>query len=131
MIECPQEIPCDPCQANCPAGAIDLEDINGTPTVDFEKCTGCSVCVESCPGLAIFTVDCSSEKGCTVTIPYEFDLPEVGEEVIGLNRKGEEISRVTVTSLKTKGDSAFDTPTVTVQVQEEHVNELRNIRRSK
>ncbi len=129
IIECPQKIPCDPCQANCPAGAIELEGINDTPEVDFDECTGCSVCVESCPGLAIFTIDCSPEEGCRVTLPYEFDQPEIGEKVPGLNRKGEEITEVTVENLKTKEESTYDTPTVTVQVSEKYINKLRNIRR--
>lgn len=65
-----------------------------------------------------------------ITLPYEFDLPEVGEEVVGLNRKGEEVTQVTVKSLKTKENSTYDTPTVTIQVPEEYINDLRNIRRS-
>lgn len=64
-----------------------------------------------------------------ITLPYEFDLPEVGEEVVGLNRKGEEVTQVTVKSLKTKENSTYDTPTVTIQVPEEYINDLRNIRR--
>lgn len=65
-----------------------------------------------------------------ITLPYEFDLPQVGEEVVGLNRKGEEVTQVTVKSLKTKENSTYDTSTVTIQVPEEYINDLRNIRRS-
>ena len=130
VIECPQEIPCDPCRENCPTGAITMEGINGIPEVDHEKCTGCSICVESCPGLAIFTVDASPEQGCRITLPYEFGLPEIGEDVIGLNRKGKEVTRATVEDIKTKDQSAADTPTVTVKLPEKYINEVRNIRRS-
>ena len=129
VIECPEKIPCDPCQDNCPVGAIKLNDINDTPEVDFDKCTGCSICVESCPGLAIFTVDCSPGDGCDVSLPYEFTLPEIGEAVIGLNREGDEITEARVVKVKTREESTRDTPVVTVRVSEKFVEELRNIRR--
>ncbi|MBS3787044.1 4Fe-4S dicluster domain-containing protein [Candidatus Bipolaricaulota bacterium] len=131
IIECPQRIPCDPCGENCPAGAIKMNDINGIPEVDSRNCTGCSLCVAHCPGLAIFTIDCSPEKGCEITIPYEFDLPETGEEVEALNRKGEKITTSVVKSVKSKEDSAGDTSTVTIKIPEEHINEVRNIGRVK
>lgn len=131
VIECPQRIPCDPCEENCPVGAIHMEDINGIPTVDTEKCTGCSICLENCPGLAIFTLDCSMEGGCEVTLPYEFDLPEVGEEVIALNRKGEKVITTGVKEIKTKDNSSGDTSTVTIEISEKYVKEVRNIRRVK
>lgn len=129
VIECPQRIPCDPCSRHCPVGAIEMEDINSLPEVDYEKCTGCGICVEHCPGLAIFTVDCSGSGGCQVTIPYEFPLPEVGEEVDGLNRKGEAITRVTVSKVKPRSKSVGDTSTVTVTIPRAYVNQVRNIRR--
>lgn len=131
VIECPQKIPCDPCGESCPVGAIELEGINGIPTVDPEKCTGCSICVENCPGLAIFTLDCSMEGGCEVTLPYEFNLPEIGEEVSALNRKGEKVTTARVKEIKTKENSSGDTSTVTIEIPEEYVNEVRNIRRVK
>lgn len=131
VIECPQRIPCDPCEESCPVGAIYMEDINDVPTVDTEKCTGCSICVENCPGLAIFTLDCSMEGGCEVTLPYEFGLPDVGEEVIALNRKGEKVTKARVKAVKTKENSSGETSTVTVEVPEDYVDEVRNIRRMK
>lgn len=130
VIECPQEIPCDPCSENCPVGAIELDEINQSPRVDGDRCTGCSVCVETCPGLAIFVVDCSPDEGCRITLPFEFELPEAGEEVAGLNRKGEEVTSGIVESVKPKDQSTYDTSTVTVRVEEEYIHEVRNIRRS-
>jgi len=129
VAECPQQIPCDPCSQHCPVGAIEMEDLNDTPAVNFEACTGCSICVQYCPGLAIFLLDCSPKDGCDVTLPFEFDLPQVGEEVEGLDRKGEPIASVTVKDVRTREESAGDTPTVTVRVPEEYVNRVRNIRR--
>lgn len=129
VIECPQRIPCDPCSQNCPVGAIKMDDINGLPTIDYEKCTGCAICVEHCPGLAIFTIDCSPSGGCDITIPYEFELPEVGEAVVGLNRKGEEVTEAKVAGVKPRDKSVGDTSTVTVNLPEKYVNIVRNIRR--
>ncbi len=129
VIECPQRIPCDPCSESCPVGAIDMENVNSLPKVDYGKCTGCGICVENCPGLAIFTLDCSGQDTCQITLPYEFPLPEAGEEVEGLNRKGEAVSNVTVTRVKPKDRSVGDTSTVTVAVPEESVHDIRNIRR--
>ncbi len=129
IIECPEEIPCNPCRENCPAGAIEMERINGIPEVDYDKCSGCGICLEVCPGLAIFTVDRSPEEGAELTLPYEFPLPEVGETVSALNRRGETLTKVPVKAAKNKKESAGDTPSVTVHVPEEHVNEVRNIRR--
>ena len=131
VIECPQRIPCDPCSKSCPVGAIEMDDINNLPAVDFEKCTGCSVCVENCPGLAIFTLDCSVDGSCHVTIPYEFPLPEVGEEVKGLDRTGEEVTGAEVVKVKPREKSSGDTSTVTIKVPPDLVNVVRNIRRVK
>ena len=39
---------------SCPFDAIDIgENINKQPVLDVDKCTGCAICVTSCPGLAI------------------------------------------------------------------------------
>ena len=60
IVECVENIPCNPCVAACPKGAITIEgDINGIPVVDFETCDGCGICLSACPGLAIFGVDLS------------------------------------------------------------------------
>ncbi len=131
VIECPERIPCDPCRENCPAGAIEMEGMNEVPRVDYDRCTGCGLCLQSCPGLAIFILDCSPRTSCHITLPYEFPLPDVGEEVLCLDRKGEKVTRGTITGLTRKDESTGDTPTVTVQVPREHVHEVRNIRRIK
>ncbi|MCE5203695.1 MAG: RnfABCDGE type electron transport complex subunit B [Coriobacteriales bacterium] len=40
-------IACRKCERECPAGAISMVDL--LAVVDYEKCTGCGVCVEVCP----------------------------------------------------------------------------------
>lgn len=54
VIECVEEIPCNLCEAACPYGAIEVgEPIINLPTLLEDKCTGCGVCIASCPGLDI------------------------------------------------------------------------------
>ncbi len=81
IVECFQEIPCNPCETSCPRKAIVVGDnINDLPKVDHDKCNGCTICVSRCPGLAIFVIDATySETESAITMPYEFlPLPEKG-----------------------------------------------------
>ena len=58
VIECIQEIPCNPCEAACRFGAIQIGDpITNLPKLIENKCTGCGICVANCPGLAIFIIN--------------------------------------------------------------------------
>lgn len=90
VIECAQNIPCNPCEVLCPHHAITVgEPITNLPVVDKDKCVGCGLCVAGCPGQAIFLVDQTAEDFDTVTLPYEYyPLPEKGQEVYGLSRDG-------------------------------------------
>lgn len=99
VVECFQEIPCDPCATSCKKGAIKpFVDINDTPSIDFDLCDGCGSCVSSCPGLAVFVIDETySETEAVVRIPYEFlPLPAAGDRVRGLDRAGESVCDATV-----------------------------------
>jgi ferredoxin len=99
IIECFQKIPCDPCAISCKLGAIKpFKDINDLPQVDFDKCTGCGICISSCPGLAIFVIDLNySEKKSLIKLPYEMlPLPEKGEDVYALDRAGSILAKVKV-----------------------------------
>ncbi len=93
VIECAQEIPCNPCSEFCPRSAIRVGDnINACPTIDWEICNGCGLCLGFCPGLALFLVDNSRDKAC-VTLPYELVAPAEGAVVKLLNRSGEPIGK--------------------------------------
>jgi len=99
VVECFQSIPCDPCAASCPSGAIQpFEDINALPAVDYQKCTGCGLCIASCPGLAIFVVDMNYlDSEALIKIPYELlPLPKKEQIVSGLDRAGCKVADVKV-----------------------------------
>jgi Fe-S-cluster-containing hydrogenase component 2 len=92
IVECPQRIPCNPCGTSCPTGAIEaFADINDVPSINYDKCTGCAICVARCPGLACFVADMTYGDGLALMkLPYEMlPLPEKGGVVKCLGRTGE------------------------------------------
>lgn len=94
LLECPEEIPCNICVPYCPVKAIEMDRIIDIPRVNWDKCTGCGMCVAVCPGLAAFVVDLSKEDCDYVTIPHELiPVPQLGDEVFLLNKKGERVGR--------------------------------------
>ena len=124
IIECVQEIPCDPCVAICPVNAISMKDINDTPKIDFNKCTGCKSCVGICPGLAIFVVKVKDDKAF-VTLPYEFlPIPKVGDKVTALNREGKPRGCARIV----KVNRTIKTTVVTIEVDKDLAMEVRNIK---
>ncbi len=130
IVECMQEIPCDPCYYACPKEAFrPFGDINEKPEIDYEKCNGCSICIANCPGLAIFVLDYNySEKEGLLKIPYELKpLPEKEEKVIVLNRAGEEIGKGRVVQvLNTKKQDR--TAIISIAVPKEILMDARHIR---
>jgi ferredoxin len=128
MMECFQEIPCDPCALSCPSGAIlPFSDINELPKVDYNKCTGCGLCIASCPGLAIFVVDTSySEREALVKLPYELlPLPKKGELVSGLDRQGRKVAMVKVTRVQSTKNKTY---IISILVPKELALQIRNIK---
>ena len=129
VIECPDRIPCNPCETACPRGAIRVgPPIASLPHLDAEKCHGCGLCVVACPGMAIFVVDMTFEPDrATVTIPYEFlPLPEPGHEVVALDRAGQPLGPAEV--VEVRNPPSFDhTALVTMAVAKEHALEARHL----
>ena len=102
VIECTQNIPCNPCQDICTHHCIMVgEDITKIPQFRPEhKCVGCGLCVANCPGQAIFLVENGTDED-KVTIPYEFfPLPQIGEKGQGCTRAGEPICTAEVVAVK-------------------------------
>ncbi len=131
VIECVQEIPCNPCEVACKSGAIRIgEPITNLPVLAAGKCTGCGVCVAKCPGLAIFIVNKTySETTASVAFPFEyFPIPQEGAAVKAVNRKGDVVCDAVV--LKVMDPKSFDhTPVVTVEIPKELADEVRGIQR--
>lgn len=128
MLECFQNIPCDPCAYSCPTGAIlPFADINDLPKVDYSKCSGCGLCIASCPGLAIFVLDMNySPQEALIKLPYEMlPLPHKGEMVSGLDREGRPVAQVKVVKVqKTKNKTYI----VSIIVPKELALVIRNIK---
>ena len=126
IIECFQEIPCNPCTISCPFDAIlPMEDINDLPELVPDLCTGCGICAGVCPGLAIFIVDESLGDGrATISIPYEFSpLPAKGDRVSAVDRAGMHVTEATVT--RVLGGKRKGTPLVTLSVPLDQVHRIR------
>lgn len=103
IIECVQEIPCNPCEKICPFGAIEIgTPITNLPLLNAKKCNGCGLCISNCPGQAVFVVDFSKEvEYATVKIPWEFlPIPQKGDIVNAVNRKGKAIGKAVVSNVK-------------------------------
>ena len=126
--ECPQEIPCAPCREVCPVNAIDMPTPNDLPRVNYDKCIGCSLCVQICPGLAFFMVHYVGDKA-RITMPHELlPVPKRGDEVILLNRVGKPVGRGKVVLVIPREKSMGDTAVVTVEVPIDLAWEVRAIR---
>jgi Fe-S-cluster-containing hydrogenase component 2 len=129
IIECPQRIPCNPCNTSCPTGAIlPFKDINDVPEIEYAKCSGCAMCVAACPGLACFVIDMAwSAKDALYKLPYEMlPLPQKGEKVKCLDREGKEIAEGTVQNVtEPRKDS---TCIIHVSAPKVLFNELRAVR---
>lgn len=128
VMECTQNIPCNPCQDACPKHCIKIgEKITSLPAVDeTAECIGCGMCVASCSGQAIFLVNETCEEGfASVTLPYEFlPLPQKGDKGTAYDRSGKAVCEAEVLDVKTS--KAFDhTNLLTMKVPAEYVMKAR------
>lgn len=120
VIRCVQEIPCDPCIHICPKDMIQMkgDPIFGLPEVVKDECTGCTLCVAVCPGLAITLVDLRQEgpEGL-VTVPFELleTVVETGQSVDAVDMDGNFVVQARVEKIARK--KAYDrTLLVTLKV---------------
>jgi len=129
VIECAQQIPCNPCEEACSPGAIRVgEPITNLPVLASDKCTGCGLCIPVCPGLAIFVLDVTySDREATVQLPYEFlPLPQKGELVTALDREGTAVCPARVVNVR--NPKRFDhTAVITIAVPRDQAMNVRNI----
>ncbi len=128
VIECTQNIPCNPCQEACKFGCIMVgSNITKIPAINEEKkCYGCGMCVATCSGQAIFLVNKEAEPGfATVSFPYEFlPLLKKGDRGKALDRSGQPVCDAEIVDVKQL--PAMDkTVVVTMKVPLSFVNSAR------
>ena len=128
MIECTQNIPCNPCQDACKFGCIMVgRQITSIPQIEHGKrCTGCGMCVASCSGQAIFLVDDDyDETRAAITMAYEFlPYPEKGQKGTALSRAGRPLCEAEVLSLR-KSAATDGTALLTIAVPKEFSMQAR------
>jgi Fe-S-cluster-containing hydrogenase component 2 len=130
VLECLEDIPCNPCESICKFDAITVgEDITTPPLLTEGNCVGCRSCVPICPGQAIFLVDESlPDDRAAIEMPYEYrPLPQKGDIVIALDRAGQQIGDATVTAVK-KTEKMDRTATVIIEVPRNWSMRARAIR---
>jgi len=130
ILECVEDIPCNPCETFCPNRAIYVgKPITNLPRIDGNKCNGCNLCIAICPGLAIFVIEKNySDKFSALSLPYELlPVPKKGDKVKGLNREGEYVCDAEV--LRILKSKRFDkTNVVTITIDKKFFNEVRSIK---
>ena len=131
VMECTQNIPCNPCQDACSRGCIQIgAELTSLPCIDTSKqCSGCGMCVASCSGQAIFLLNEDTGNGfAEITMPYEFlPLPKTGEKGVALDRSGKPVCSCEVVSLRSA--PAFDkTNLLTIRVPAEMAMKARQYR---
>ena len=128
IIECYEEIPCNPCSTSCPFDAIYIgENINKIPKLDANLCTGCGLCVTSCPGLAIMVAQLKGDQAI-FKIAYEFNpKPKVGDHVKGIDRYGKEICICEVLDIK-QGKDQDQTALLKVSVPAMFIHDFVTVR---
>jgi len=131
VLECFQEIPCNPCVSACRAGAITKETLTSLPAIDTARCIGCRLCVAACPGQAIFFISENDAAGTAeITFPYEYrPLPTEGSTVTAVDRLGREVCPAVVKKVDALKPYNL-TALVTIEVPAAYRDEVRFMRRS-
>lgn len=129
VVDCREEIPCNPCEEACRKGAITIgDDICATPLYRPEDCDGCAKCVSLCPGMAVFILDRSAGgDGARLTVPYEMrDELKAGDEAWALDGEGNSLGKVKILNV-TGGAKKGQTRLVKMEVPEEWALKVRGV----
>ncbi len=130
LVDCRQEIPCNPCEEACRRGAIRVgEDVCSPPVYDPGRCDGCGRCVALCPGMAIFLLDRRAGRGrAEVTVPWEMEkrIAE-GERAWAVDERGKVLAEGKIVKVRRAG-GRWPTWMVTIRVPEEWALKVRGVR---
>ena len=130
VVDCREEIPCNPCEDACKKGAIVVgKDICALPRYDPRKCNGCGRCVAFCPGMAVFLLDRSVDGNAPrVTVPYEMggELKQ-GEEAWAVDGEGKQLGKGKIVKTKRMGKEDR-TMLVTLEVPQDWALKVRGVR---
>jgi NADPH-dependent 2,4-dienoyl-CoA reductase/sulfur reductase-like enzyme/Fe-S-cluster-containing hydrogenase component 2/bacterioferritin-associated ferredoxin len=132
VLRCVQEIPCDPCIHVCPKGVIEIkgDQVFGIPSVGKDECTGCTLCVAACPGLAISLVDLrAAGPEALVTVPFELleTSARAGDQVDAVDIDGNFVAKAQVEKV-TKRKAYDRTLLVTLRVPREKALQVAGFR---
>lgn len=128
VVDCFQEIPCNPCESACPTGAIKVgTPIYNKPVVDQQLCIGCCRCVSACPGLACYIINYGyKDSEAAVALAYEYlPLPEKGARVEAVDGHGAFVCPGKVITVLS---GAEDTKVVKISVPGEKAHLVKGIR---
>ena len=131
VIECIEEIPCNPCESACPQDAIHVGvPITNLPAIDYDKCIGCGICIACCPGLAICVRDYTySSSEATISFPYEYlPIPEKGQAVKMVDRQGQVVCDGIILRVN-NAPANHSTAVVTAVFPKEYYEQVISIRR--
>lgn len=129
IVECVQQIPCNPCIDACVRGhAITKKSLVDPPVVDHDRCTGCGECVALCPGLAIFVLNLRYKRDeALLMIPYEQKpVPKKGEIYEALDRSGKRVGEAEIVGVREMKDR---TRVVSISVKRRDAMIVREIGR--
>ena len=130
IIECVQNIPCNPCQEACPRHAIlPFPVMTDNPMMDHSLCNGCGLCIGSCPGLAIYVLHLNyTDSTSLIKVPYEMlPAPELDQMVELYSRSGQNIGSGKVVKVQTLKHNP-KTRIVWVEIPKELYKSARSIR---
>lgn len=129
VMECYEEIPCNPCVTSCKFNAVKMESLNKCPEVVFDACTGCGSCVARCPGLACFVINETVGDGkIDITIPYEqVPVPKKGDVVDALGRDGAVVGKAEIVRVLSN-EKMDHTVVITMRVDADLLYDARYIR---
>jgi len=129
LIDCREEIPCNPCEDACAKGAITVgPNICAPPMFDPGKCNGCGKCALLCPGMAIILLDRSGGVGAVrVSVPYEMrETLTAGEEAWAVDNEGKALGRGKIIKVSGK-DEVGGTRLVTLEVPQDWALKVKGV----